>query len=82
MRDPATPAEWQDAVDGARFFLLLDSARQYGLVAGGPGVDSNRCIDILKQGAALGVKPAPDAELVDRALSVEVVDVDVKADGG
>jgi hypothetical protein len=56
-RDPQTPEEWQDAVDTADFLLLLDAARQYGLVEGGPGVDVERCADILARGAAIGVIP-------------------------
>lgn len=33
-KDPRTPREWQEAVDLAEFWILLDSARQYGLAAG------------------------------------------------
>jgi hypothetical protein len=33
-RDPETADEWQEAVDIAEFWLLIDSARQYGLVKG------------------------------------------------
>jgi hypothetical protein len=51
--DPESPAEWQEAVDTAHFLLLLDSARQYGLVEGGPAVDIERCEAILKRGAEM-----------------------------
>lgn len=61
MRDPKTRAEWQEAVDGAKGLLLLDSARQYGLVTGGPEVDVDRCEKILQAGRRRGVRPAPDA---------------------
>lgn len=64
MRDRRTPEEWQQAVDGAEALLLIDSARQYGLITGGPVVDVERCSEILKQGAARGIKPAADC--VDR----------------
>lgn len=57
MRDPKTPAEWRQAVALAEACLLLDSARQYGLVTGGPGVDAERCEDILRRGAEQGIRP-------------------------
>lgn len=60
-RLPGTPAEWQDAADAAHFFLLLDAARQYGLVTGGPGVNVDRCVAILDLAAARGIRPRPDA---------------------
>ena len=61
MQDPKTPGEWQDAVDMAEGFSLLDSARQYGLVTGGPEIDVDRCEAILQEGRRRGVRPAPDA---------------------
>lgn len=33
-RGPRTPAEWQEAVNGAAFMLRLESAILYGLVEG------------------------------------------------
>ena len=63
-RDPQTPAEWQEAVDAAAFFLALQSCRLYGLITGGPNVDADRCQEILKRGKALGVAPAPIEELI------------------
>jgi hypothetical protein len=56
-RDPVTREEWQEAVDQARFYLLLDSARQYGLVTGGPDVDVDRCVEILALGLKQGITP-------------------------
>jgi hypothetical protein len=61
MADPEIPAEWQAAVDAAYFYLLLDSARQYGLVVGGPQVDVARCAAILAAGEARGYVPTPSA---------------------
>lgn len=58
MRNPKTPAEWQDAVDAAEFLLALESARIYGLVSGGPVGNLERCEDILAAGRARGVTPA------------------------
>lgn len=60
-RDPRTRAEWQVAADAAAGALALDSARQYGLVTGGPGVDVERCAEILRRAEARKIKPAPDA---------------------
>ncbi len=59
--DPVTLEEWQQAVNAASACLALDAARQYGLVTGGPGVNVDRCGDILRRGALLGVTPAGDA---------------------
>jgi len=59
--DPVTPREWQDAVDAAHACLCLDSARTYGLVVGGPKVDVDRCLLILRQGRERGFTPAVDA---------------------
>jgi hypothetical protein len=66
MREPHSPAEWQAVVDAAEACLLLESARQYGLVTGGPGVNVGRCEDILNRGAELGIHP--EAAGVDREV--------------
>ena len=55
--DPQTPKEWQEAVDMAYFLLLIDSARQYGLITGGPEIDWHHCVDIVERGEKLGYKP-------------------------
>ena len=55
--DPKTAGEWQDAVNTAAFLLLLDSARKYGLIKGGPVADLERCDWILRKSAALGYLP-------------------------
>ena len=65
-RDPKTPAEWQDAVDAAEFCLLLDSARQYGLIEGGPVIHADRCAEILKRGKRKGYFPASAEQLLDK----------------
>lgn len=62
-RDPETPEQWQQAVDAAEFLLALDSARQYGLITGGPKVHTRRCAQILSHGKAQGYTPKPIAEL-------------------
>ncbi len=76
MSEPSTPAEWQDAVDAAQLLLLIDSARQYGLIDGGPAVDVERCVQVLEVGKARGYRPAPDAKIIQRALSEEGSHVD------
>jgi hypothetical protein len=55
--DPVTPEEWQEAVNAAEFALLVDSARQYGLITGGPTFDVARCEDLLARGEAQGIVP-------------------------
>lgn len=59
-QNPTTPEEWQLAVDAAQALLCLDSARQYGLVKGGPAVDAERCEEIINAGQAQGIAPRPD----------------------
>jgi hypothetical protein len=59
-RLPRTSAEWQEAVDLAEVMALIHSARAYGLIAGGPEVNVDRCLRILKRGRELGIVPAAD----------------------
>lgn len=56
-RDPATLTEWQLAVNAARACLVLESARQYGLVTDGPSVDVTRCLDLLDRGKTQLIVP-------------------------
>lgn len=64
--DPKPPEEWQEAVDAAAFCLTLDSARQYGLVEGGPTLNVERCAHILAKGETLGYMPGTIEELTRR----------------
>jgi hypothetical protein len=66
-RDPQTPAEWQEAVDLATFYLALDSARKYGFVTGGPEVNVERTELVLNRGRELGFVPSSDA--IERCLN-------------
>ena len=59
--DPVTPEEWQNAVDAAHACLLIDSARHYGLIEGGPAVDADRCELMLSLGENQGFTPSADA---------------------
>ncbi len=68
MKDPETAEEWQDAVDGAAFFLAMDSCKKYGLISGGPGINVERCAELLRRGEELGYHPAPMEALCERFL--------------
>ena len=61
FRDPQTDEEWQDAINGAAFWLLVDDARLYGLCVGGPDVDRDRCVELLARGRERGVWPKTPA---------------------
>ena len=65
--DPVTPQEWQSAVDAAEASLLLDAARTYGAVTGGPEVDVQRGEQLLVEGAERGFTPTVDA--IERFLA-------------
>jgi len=59
--DPQTDEEWQVAADMAYGGMLLDSARKYGLVSGGPEIDVDRCAEILVAARQRGITPRDDA---------------------
>ena len=61
MKTPKRPGEWQEAADAAHGALVLDAARQYGLVTGGPVVNVARAEDLLARAKALGYVPRPEA---------------------
>ena len=67
-QEPTTREEWQQAVDVAQFLLLLDSARQYGLIEGGPKVNLERAVTLIEKGKRRGVTPAPHDELIRRFI--------------
>jgi hypothetical protein len=48
------------AVDAAEASLLIDSARLYGLIEGGPRVNVRRCQQMLDLGRAQGHIPTED----------------------
>ena len=60
-KTPRTKKQWQIAVDAAHGALALDSARQYGLVTGGPKVNVDRCDAIIRTGRKVGVMPSHDS---------------------
>lgn len=67
-RDPRNPEEWQEAVNAAEYLLLLDSARQYGLIVGGAKVNQDRAVEILEKGRQLGYHPLRHEQLVGMYL--------------
>jgi hypothetical protein len=69
MQDPQTPAEWQEAVNLARFLLDVEASKSYGLLAGGPATNVARCEELLKRGKDLGFHPAPTVELVKQFVA-------------
>lgn len=70
MKNPQTNAEWQEAADAAQGLLILDAARHYGLITGGPTVAVERCAEIIRCAKRLGIHPAHDcAERIAIALS-------------
>ncbi len=71
-KNPTRPAEWQEAVNLAGLWLRVDSARKYGLITGGPGVDVDRCVAILREGQRLGYRPHEAAlEMLARLLPTQ-----------
>ena len=61
--EPETTEEWQEAVNIAEFYLLLDDARQYGLLKGGLPVDVKRCQELLRRGKQQGFQLQSVGEL-------------------
>jgi hypothetical protein len=51
---------WQYLVDAAHALLCIESAKQYGLVTGGPPIDQEQCEKALTRGRFLGFYPSHD----------------------
>lgn len=56
--DPKTPEQWQEAVDMAAGWRMIEDCRMYGLIDGGPSVNLDRCDEILERGRKRGVRPS------------------------
>jgi hypothetical protein len=69
---PATPEEWQDLVDSCDGAIAFDSAKQYGLVAGGPEINVERCQELLTIAAERGYHPRIDAP--ERFVAMLLID--------
>jgi hypothetical protein len=55
---PATPSEWQEAVDLSCGLRALANCKMYGLLAGGPEIDHDRCDQLIAEGKRLGIGPS------------------------
>lgn len=71
MKDPQTPEQWRMAAAMAQACIVLDAARQYGLVTGGPGVNLNRCLEVVARAKARDIVPS-EAE-IDQAIQAIVI---------
>lgn len=60
-RLPDSDGEWQECVDLAHGLLAIQSAREYGLITGGPHCDTDRCVELLELGKARGFTPSATA---------------------
>ena len=69
IKEPTTPAEWQEAVDQAAFLILLQTAVMYGLVKTKQKINRRRCDSIVSRGLRVhGIRPKPAAELAEKFL--------------
>ena len=66
IRNPITDTEWQIAVTLAQAALMLESARQYGLIVGGPTIHVERALLLIEIGATKGI--TPNATALDEAV--------------
>ena len=57
IKDPQSPEEWQEAVNLAHMWRMVEAARLFGLVTGGPKVNVARCDEIIERGKKHGIKP-------------------------
>lgn len=58
-KNPATPAEWQEAVNAAFVMRRIADCVMYGLITTDLVIDIDRCDEILERGAAHGYRPKP-----------------------
>lgn len=62
MDDPQTDDEWRACCAISKALLAIDSAKQYGLIEGGPTIHVDRCLEILERGKERGIEPT-DADV-------------------
>jgi hypothetical protein len=60
MKTPRTPAQWQEAVDGAAGARVIADCMMYGLLQGDVEINVERCDYILEQGKRRGILPSHD----------------------
>lgn len=68
FRDPRGRGEWQEAADDAYTLLLIDSAKQYGLIEGGPTINVERCEVILDRAKIRGIAPSVSFALLKELM--------------
>lgn len=61
---PSNPEEWRAAVATAHACLSIDAARQYGLIQGGPSVNTDACLEMIAEGERRGVFSTTDEVMV------------------
>lgn len=66
---PRTEDEWRIAVRAAAGLLLIDDARVFGLVAGGPDIDRDRCEEIIRLGGEQDIT-LRGMQAVDAAVAI------------
>lgn len=69
--NPQTLEQWREAVEAAAGLRIIADLKMYGLLTGGPGININRCDEILRRGAKRGVFPA-DAQRSALAIIAEL----------
>ena len=55
--DPATPEDWQAAVDAAELLLAAAARGHYRPRGGSPPIDPRACRELLARGRAAGFTP-------------------------
>lgn len=78
MKQPKTVAEWRKTVNLSEALLCIDSARQYGLITGGPRVNVDRAVELLAEGARRGHQP--DRAAVGEMIRSIVRELDIAAE--
>jgi len=68
--DPITDEEWQEVVNNIEVLRLIDAARQYGLITGGPEINQDRCDELLAKARRKGIYPQSTVveQLIDQSL--------------
>jgi hypothetical protein len=55
--DPITDEEWQEVVNEIAVLRVIDAARQYGLITGGPELNHDRCYELLAKAREKDIYP-------------------------
>jgi hypothetical protein len=57
---PESREQWRITAYAAAGLLMIDDARLYGFVTGGPVIDRDRCMEVLTLAAAQDIIVSPD----------------------